>query len=93
MLRMVPPCITVALLALSIAPISCTPALRDDEKRAIEERAGCNQDNVLRALIDPRYSSSATIFCSAFISVPASTVTGSVGPCLSWAVFLLLMKS
>ena len=47
MLSMAPSYITVALLALSIAPISCTPALRDHEKRAIEERAGCNQDNAL----------------------------------------------
>ena len=67
--------IVLLLGALSIAPVLSTP--NKAHALALAERGGCNQDNVLRALIDPRYSSSALIFCSTYISIPASTVTAA----------------
>ncbi|KAL8691618.1 MAG: hypothetical protein Q9218_003193 [Villophora microphyllina] len=52
----------------------------------IDERAlknDCNRDNLLRSFVDPRYSSSASAYCSSYIQPTAkstATVTSTVTP-------------
>ncbi|KAK6526175.1 hypothetical protein TWF281_011210 [Arthrobotrys megalospora] len=40
----------------------------------LQERSGCNGDNLLRALRNRKYSSSASIFCSEWLQSSATTV-------------------
>ncbi|KAL8685230.1 MAG: hypothetical protein Q9218_007890 [Villophora microphyllina] len=45
------------------------------EERALQNK--CNQDNLLRSMIDPRYSAAASTFCSTYIQ-PTVTATTTV---------------
>ncbi|KAL8870283.1 MAG: hypothetical protein Q9174_003635 [Haloplaca sp. 1 TL-2023] len=51
----------------------------------IQERAlknNCNRDNLFRSFIDPRYSSSASAFCSTYVrqTVQATVTATNPGP-------------
>jgi len=60
------------LLAFA-ALVAAAPEAVIDRRTAHSK--SCNRDNLLRALVDSRYSSSASIFCSSFLSLPAASTT------------------
>ena len=58
--------ILIVIIALCTSPIMVNAGL------AVERRAACNQDNVLRAL--EANAASATPFCSSYLNIPVKTV-------------------
>ncbi|KAL8740409.1 MAG: hypothetical protein Q9190_006886 [Brigantiaea leucoxantha] len=58
-----------ALLSYALA----APSMPEAEKKAIYPR-DCNHDNLYRSFVDPRYSASASSFCSTYIRPTVKTV-------------------